>query len=159
MESHEVLRHALKQTSPKAIAADLGVSLSLVYKWSEGPSADSGARDPLFRLQQIIESSGDSSIVEWLCWKNGGHFVKNPDVSGQAFDHVLPATQELIGQFSSLLSQISQAAEDHSVTRDEASSIRKSWDCLKSYAEAFVQGCENGDFREMPRVTKPNSTP
>src|SRR6056297_2228952 len=35
MESHEVLKKAFDQsnTSPKEIASDLGVSLSLVYKW------------------------------------------------------------------------------------------------------------------------------
>ena len=35
MESNEVLRQALRKTSPKAVAAELGVSLSLVYKWTE----------------------------------------------------------------------------------------------------------------------------
>ncbi|MEN9975372.1 MAG: hypothetical protein RLZZ282_1378, partial [Verrucomicrobiota bacterium] len=37
MESHEVLRRALRKTTPKAVASDLGVSLSLVYKWAEKP--------------------------------------------------------------------------------------------------------------------------
>lgn len=30
MESHEVLHRAMRKTTPKAVAADLGVSLSLV---------------------------------------------------------------------------------------------------------------------------------
>ena len=153
MESYEVLRRALKKTSPKAVAAELGISLSLVYKWAEPPPhAESGAKNPLDRLLQIIELSGDTGIIEWLCRRQGGHFVRDPDVSGHEIDHVLPATQQIIGQFSCLLQQISLAVEDHSVCSAEAREIRASWDTLKSYAEAFVRCCENGDFRDMPQL-------
>lgn len=153
MESHDVLRRALRKTSPKAVAAELGVSLSLVYKWAEKPADDSGGnRNPLDRVLQIIELSGDNGILEWLCRRQGGHFVRDPDVSGQQIDHVLPATQEIIGQFSNLLTRISAAANDHSVSDEEADEIRECWDNLKSYAEAFVRACENGEFKSMPRV-------
>jgi len=155
MESHEVLRHALRKTTPKAVAAELGVSLSLVYKWAEKPTdLGSGSKNPLDRLQQIIDLSGDTGIVDWLCRKQGGHFVRDPDVSGHRIDHVIPATQEIISHFSLLLSEISTAALDHSVTKEEAQDIRKCWDALKSYAECFVRCCEKGDFHEMPRVPK-----
>ncbi len=149
MESHEVLRQALKKTSPKAVAADLGVSLSLVYKWAERPTEDNSGKNPLDRLLQIMDLSGDHGIVEWLCQRQGGCFVKDPDLSGEKIDHVLPATQEIIGQFSDLLQKISDAAEDHSVSEDEADEIRQCWDRLKSYAEAFVRACEKGTFRVM----------
>jgi hypothetical protein len=150
MESHDVLKQALRKTSPKAVAADLGVSLSLVYKWAEKPSDDgSGSRNPLDRLLQIIELSGDQGIVEWLCRKQGGHFVKDPDVGDQHLDHILPATQEIIGRFSDLLSRISEAVEDHSVCHKEADEIRQCWDKLKSCGEAFVRSCEKGDFQRM----------
>jgi hypothetical protein len=148
MESHEVLRRALRKTSPKAVASDLGISLSLVYKWAEKPAEEnSGSKNPLDRLRQIIELSGDTGIVEWLCRQQGGHFVKDPDVGGQEVEAILPATQEIIGKFSDLLNEISDAAEDHSVTTEEADEIRQVWDELKSYAEAFVRACERGDFR------------
>lgn len=153
MESHEVLRQALKKTSPKAVAAELGVSLSLVYKWAEQPSElNPGSKNPLDRLLQIIDLSGDNGIVEWLCRQQNGHFVKDPDVRGHQVEHVMPATQEIIGQFSSLLSKISDAATDHSVTKSEAVEIRQCWDALKSYVEGFVRSCENGDYRTMAQV-------
>jgi len=151
MDSHEVLRQALKKTSPKAVAADLGVSLSLVYKWAEKPTDDNGGKNPLDRLLQIIDLSGDTGIIEWLCQRQGGCFVKDPDLSGQQVNHVLPATQEIIGQFSDLLQKISDAAEDYSVSSQEADEIRLCWDKLKSYAEAFVRACEKGTFRVMPK--------
>ena len=156
MESHEVLKRALRKTTPKAVAAELGVSLSLVYKWAEKPSeTGSGSFNPLDRLLQIIDLSGDTGIVEWLCRQQGGHFVKDPDVSGHQINHVLAATQEIIGQFSDLLNEISDAAEDQSVGKDEAVAIRQCWDKLKSYAEAFVRACEAGDFRTMKSVNPP----
>lgn len=156
MESHEVLKKALQKTSPKAVAADLGVSLSLVYRWTEKPNeGGSGSKNPLDRLLQIIELSDDTGIVEWLCREKGGSFVRDPDVSGHRIDHVLPATQEIIGQFSDLLTKISSAAIDHSVTKDEAVEIRQRWDKLKSFGEAFVRGCEDGNFRNMPRALVP----
>ncbi len=155
MESHEVLKRALQKTTPKAVAAELGVSLSLVYKWAEKPvEFGSGSRNPLDRLLQIIDLSGDTGIVEWLCRQQNGHFVKDPGVSGHHIDHVLLATQEIIGQFSNLLNEISNAAEDQSVSKEEAVKIRQCWDQLKSYAECFVRCCENGDFKTMSRLPR-----
>ncbi len=156
MESHEVLKRALRKTTPKAVAAELGVSLSLVYKWAEKPSeTGSGSFNPLDRLLQIIDLSGDTGIVEWLCRQQNGHFVKDPDVSGHQVTHVLSATQEIIGQFSDLLNEISSAADDQSVNKEEAVAIRQCWDKLKSYAEAFVRSCEAGDFRTMKDLNPP----
>jgi len=68
-------------------------------------------------------------------------------VTGRKIDHVLTATQEIIGQFSGLLNRISLAADDHSVTEQEAEHIRECWDALKSYAEGFVRSCESGDYK------------
>ena len=150
MESHEVLREAFRKTTPKAVAAELGVSLSLVYKWAEQQTEDgSGSRNPLDRLLRIIELSGDNGVVEWLCRRRGGHFVKNSIHEGEPMSHVLPATREIICQFSDLLNEISDASDDHSVSADEADKIRITWDRLKSYAEAFVIACEKGEFRSM----------
>lgn len=153
MESHEVLKRALRKTAPKALAAELGVSLSLVYKWTEKPADDNiGTKNPLDRVLQLIDMSGDTGIVEWICRRQNGYFVRDPKVNGEKFDHVLPATQEIIGQFSDLLAEISEAAEDQSVSAADADDIRECWDKLKSYAEAFVRACENGDFKNMRRL-------
>lgn len=159
MESHEVLRRAFQKTSPKAVASELGISLSLVYKWAEKQSEDgSGSRNPLDRLLKVMELSGDERIIEWLCQQAGGYFVENPD-SKLRHKGILPATQEIIGQFSELLSRISTAAIDHSITQPEASDIREGWDKLKSYTESFVLCCEKGDFEEMLHIPAPSQGP
>ena len=160
MESHEVLRRAFSKTSPKAVAADLGISLSLVYKWAEKQSDDgSGSRNPLDRLLKIVELSDDLRIVEWICQQTGGYFVRNPKSSCQKGFQVLPATNEIVGQFSVLLQQISTAALDHSITKQEAKEIRECWDKLKSYAEGFVRCCEEGDYDQMMHIPKPSEGP
>ena len=160
MESHEVLRKAFTKTSPKAIASDLGISLSLVYKWAERQSEDgSGSRNPLDRLQKIIELSNDHGVVEWLCQKNGGYFVRNPESSCKKGYEVLPATNEIVGQFSGLLQRIAEAASDHSISSEEARAIRDCWDKLKSYAEGFVRCCEEGDFDQLMRIPPPSEGP
>jgi len=154
MESHEVLKKAFENTSPKAIAAELGVSLSLVYKWAqENSGTGSGSRNPLDRVDEIISLTQDARIMEWLCAQNGGYFVRNPDSSCEKGFEYLPATTEIVAQFSMLLSRISQAAFDNSIDGDESADIREHWDKLKCYAEGFVRCCEEGDFEKMKETT------
>lgn len=159
MESHEVLRQAFQKTSPKAVAAELGISLSLVYKWAEKQAEDgSGSRNPLDRLLKVIELSDDPRIIEWLCKQCGGYFVPNPD--DRHYNHsIIPATQKIVGQFSELLGRISTAAMDHSITPKEASDIREGWDKLKSHTESFVRCCEKGDFEQMLHLPAPADEP
>lgn len=155
MQSHEILKHAFEKSSPKAIASELGVSLSLVYKWAQEQSeTGSGSRNPLDRLCEIIRLTGDLRIVEWLCHKCNGYFVRNPESNCQEGFEVLPATSEIVDQFSTLLHRISESALDHSITLEEAKSIRRSWDRLKCFAEGFVRCCEEGDFQTIEQAEK-----
>ena len=163
MKSHEVLKQAFDKSSPKAIASELGVSLSLVYKWAQDQSeSGSGSRNPLDRIIEIHDHTQHLPIIEWLCEQCSGYYVRNPDSEcPQGFD-VLPATNEIVGQFSALLAQISQAALDNSITLDEAEDIRLCWDKLKSVAEGFVRCCEEGNFELMQedeiQEVKPRTT-
>ncbi len=150
MESYEIFKEAFKNSSPKAIAAELGVSLSLVYKWAQEQSeSGSGSRNPLDRLLEIIRLTEEERIVTWICEKCDGYFVKNPRSHCEEGFEVLPATNEIVAQFAGLLTQISQAALDNSITEDEAGDIREQWDRLKCFGEGFVRCCEEGDFEKM----------
>ena len=51
MKSHELLREVFATSNPKQIAEDLGLSLSMIYKWSEASGEGlSGTTNPLDRV-------------------------------------------------------------------------------------------------------------
>lgn len=160
MESHEALKRVFEEHSPKEIAAELGVSPSLVCQWAQEQSASgTGSRNPLDRLLEIIHLTGDLRIVEWLCHQCGGYFVRSPEKSIHDGIDVLPPASVIINQFSELLHRISQAAANASITADEAEEIREQWDKLKCIAEGFVRCCEEGDFEAIPDEGAPVQNP
>jgi hypothetical protein len=151
MNSHEVLRQALEHANPKEVASEMGVSLSLVYKWSQ-PADDngSGTTNPLDRVEQLYRLTKEDMIVQWLCRVAGGFFVKNPKAD-KVGDELVPATHEIVQRFAELLTAISTAARDEAISAGEAKKIRGEWDDLKRFTEGFVRCCENGDFAQAPR--------
>lgn len=153
VESHEVLREAFEKASPKEIAALLGVSLSLVYKWSQPPGEGqgSGSLNPLDRTRALMEITRDPGIIKWLCQVNGGYFVLNPGSGGAEHREVGTSMNAIIQQFADFLSGITKAATDHRITEEESQEIRRNWDDLKTLAEGFVRACEDGDFGRMGR--------
>ena len=159
MESHDVIREAFKKSGPKEVAAEMGLSLSLVYKWAQ-PHTElgSGSRNPLDRVNQLRELTQDTDLVQWLCERAGGYFVRNPKSFCEAGFEVVPATNEILQQFADLLSTISQAAVDNSITDDESEKIRHVWEQLKSFTEGFVRCCEEGDFENIPKPGESRST-
>jgi len=160
MESHEVLKAAFEKSSPKEVSSELGVSLSLVYKWAQEQSdTGSGSRNPLDRVVELFKLTGDHRILEYICEQCDGYFVRNPVSHCEKGFQVLPATNEIVMQFSSLLMRISDAALDNSITNDEAEDIRNSWDRLKGYGEGFVRCCEEGDFELMEQEPEPEANP
>ena len=152
MESHEILREAFQQTSPKEIAAEMGLSLSLVYKWAQpGEGKGSGVDNPLDRVMQLVRLTQNPRLMEWLCQKAGGYYVRNP--SYQRCDDqpdVFPATNEIIQEFADLLESITIAAADRTISVRESEKIRQQWDELKAFTEGFVRCCEEGNF-EKPK--------
>ena len=107
MKSHEVLKQAIAEKSIKAMAAKMGLSSSLVYKWCQEPPVDddpdqSGAKNPLDRVAEIYRLTGNPEVIAWICEQAGGYFVANPkamsaEVAGRS---VLNNTQEMIKEFS-----------------------------------------------------------
>jgi hypothetical protein len=146
MESHEVMRQVLEKTSAKRIAADLGVSLSLVYKWSEPPlpGAAGGAGSPLQRVGQLVRATGDAGIAQWVCEQADGFYIRNPRTA--AAGGVVPATNDIVREFADMLATIAQASADNRITRAEAGDIRRRWEELKSVTEGFVRAAEAGNF-------------
>ena len=161
MQSHELLREVLQKCSAKQVAAELGLSLSMIYKWAEPPDVDagSGTSNPLDRIEALQRCSGDPRLVQWICQRAGGFFIKNPKTTNPHPDFLIPATNEIIQEFADLLAVVANAVADNAITQDEAANIRGRWEELKSVTEGFVQCCEAGNFRPLkehpPSPAKP----
>jgi predicted transcriptional regulator len=150
MKSHEVLRDVFKESSPKLIAAELGVSLSMVYKWAESQDGEgSGATNPLDRIHAIIRVTEDERLVQWIAEKAGGFFIQNPEQKHPHPDYLIPATNSIVQEFADLLSVVAVAAADNYISQDESATIRRRWEDLKSVTECFVQCCEEGNFSKL----------
>src|SRR3954452_9892865 len=150
MQSHELLREVFQKCSAKQVAADLGLSLSMIYKWAEPPDvvAGSGTVNPLDRIEALQRCSGDPRLVQWICQRAGGFFIKNPKTTNPHPEFLIPATNEIIQEFADLLAVVANALSDNRITRDEAENIRGRWEELKSVTEGFVRCCEEGNFNE-----------
>jgi hypothetical protein len=140
MKSHDVIKQAIDDKGAKQVAVDVGVSLSMLYKWSQ-PQDESGARNPLDRTLLLLRSTGSNGPLQWLCQQQDGVFVKNPPPAESDLN-VLAETQRILKEFSDLLHVVTTAWADHRVSPSEAQAIRREWDELKSVAEGFVRACE-----------------
>jgi hypothetical protein len=147
MHSHEVMKDVLRKTSAKQIAADMNLSLSLIYKWAEPPEDDSGsgASSPLDRVGQLIRATRDVRIAQWVCEQTDGFYIRNPHTLPPT-TNVIPATNGIIQEFADMLATIATASADNVITKEEAKTIRQRWEELKSVTEAFVKAAEGGNY-------------
>ena len=151
MQSHELLREVFQKCSPKQVAASLGLSLSMIYKWAEpgDPTAGSGSTNPLDRIDALIQCTDDTRLVQWICQRAGGFFISNPKTTNPHPGYLIPATNEIVQEFADLLAVVAAAAADNQITHKESQQIRARWEKLKSVTETFVACCEEGNFRAL----------
>jgi hypothetical protein len=157
MHSHEVMKEVLKKTSAKQIAAEMNLSLSLIYKWAEPPEDDSGmgsgASNPLERVGQLIRVTGDTRVAQWVCEQASGFFIRNPQNLPPPHT-LIPATNDIVQEFADMLATIAQASADNAITKDEAKTIRRRWEELKSVTEGFVKAAETGNYGPLSAEKK-----
>jgi len=150
MQSHELLHEVFSRTSVKQVSADLGLSLSMVYKWAEpDDGTGSGAVNPLDRIETLVRSTGDERLVQWICERAGGFFIKNPKTSWPHPHFLIPATNRIVQEFADLLAVVATAAGDNHISKEESRKIRERWEELKCVTEGFVRCCEEGNFSRL----------
>lgn len=157
MQSHEVLREVFQECSPKQVASQLGLSLSMIYKWAEppDPAAGSGSTNPLDRIDALLRCSNDRRLVQWICQRAGGFFVLNPKTNKPHPTYLIPATNSIVQEFADLLAVVAAAAADNQITQQESKQIRARWEKLKGVTETFVACCEQGNFLPL-KETQPH---
>ena len=150
MHSYELLREVFEKKAPKQVASDLGLSLSMVYKWAEPPNhaSGSGTGNPLDRIEGLLKSTGDHRLVQWICQRAGGFFIQNPKHTPHPH-FLIPATNQIVQEFADLLAVIAAATADDQITKAEAKQIRARWEELKTVTESFVACCEQGNFSHL----------
>src|ERR1041385_1952751 len=63
MQSHELLREVFHKCSAKQAAAELGLSLSMIYKWAEpDEGTGSGTTNPLDRVEALLRCTNDHRL-------------------------------------------------------------------------------------------------
>jgi hypothetical protein len=161
MHSHELLREIFQKSSAKQVAAELGLSLSMIYKWAEPDGgAGSGSANPLDRIEALLRCTNDHRLIQWICQRAGGFFILNPKTINQPHPpYLIPTTNQIVQDFADLLAVIAAAAADNQITQKEADAIRDRWEELKSVAEEFVVCCEKGNFSVLKDKSPRSSTP
>ena len=80
MKSHQIIKESCKKRGIKSIASEIGVSSSLMYKWSQPyDGSGSGSKNPLDRIVELINAIQDPAVIEWICEQSGGYFVRDPE--------------------------------------------------------------------------------
>jgi hypothetical protein len=158
MESHEIMRRAVAGVGVKAVASDMALSSSLIYKWCQPKGEiNSGAGNPLDRIAELCRITGDRSPIVWLCEQANGFFVENvtPDAA-RSDERALAMTQRILQEFSEMLDMVARSiAHENGIDMDEARAIRVEWEDLKRVAEQFVLGCEMGRYPPETVAGKP----
>lgn len=149
MESHEVIRNLIDKAGAKMVAEALGLSLPLIYKWSQPAEGGSGTANPLDRVADLLACSQDRELIRWLCQKAGGIFVEQAPAREGCPLPAAPATNEIVQEFAEMLSLIARSAEDQKISQEEGEHIRRDWEHLKSVTEGFVRCCEAGNFERL----------
>lgn len=151
MQSHEVLKEAIKSVGVKTVASEMGLSTSLIYKWCEPSEGDTaaGADNPLDRVARLCAVTESKEPVAWLCQRAEGFLVENPDTGKKGQTPVLSATRKILQEFSELLEAVTDSVNDDSeVDCKEAKRIRAEWEQLKRAGEHFVVACEQGIYKD-----------
>lgn len=143
----ETLRAIEEAGGIKKVAAELGKSPSLLYKWCQ-ESEQSGAPGPFERFIEFFEICPDKRMLEIICNMAGGYFCLNEAEEEVGSDEeYLSRTQSIVQEFSSLLEAMSSSyANDCMIDESEAKKIEREWIKLKSIGEQFINACKNGKY-------------
>lgn len=151
MESHAIVKELLKKVSAKHVAQELGVSLSLVYKWAEAPIVGSGTSNPLDRIEVLTRLANDMSMLEWLCSRFGGSFVRHSVEEDVTTEEFLSRVGRLLPELGHLLGDLfTSTGTIEKVPAAKLREMRLRWEKTKNTIESFLRAAERGHFSQPP---------
>ena len=154
MKSHEAFRSLIKKHGAKQLAAELGVSPSTLYKWSE--PGECHRKNPCERLALLRRATGDNTMLQLLCAEADGFFVANPPVAAPRATKAKMETLDLtlaeavvLRDEAELLSSLAELLAEKNLSRAEVSRLRARWERCKTDMERLVRALEGGEFRKQ----------
>lgn len=146
MQSHDIVKGLLRRVTTKHVAQELGVSLSLVYKWAEAPVVGSGTSNPLDRVEVLTRLSDDMAPLEWLCARFGGVFIK-PSAESPGMEDFEHSISRIIVELGLVIAALPiPDGEDGPAADVDAKKVRLCWERAKFVIEAFLFSAERGRF-------------
>lgn len=152
MESHEIVKQMLAKVPAKQIASELGVSLSLVYKWAEPASMGSGASNPLDRIEALMRLCQCQVPLQWLCGRFGGTFLPPPkSEQGGAMDvpSAVGALACQAGGFMSLIGSLMLAKPGDEL---KVAELRQQWESAKSCIDMVLRAVEQAQLQGRKEI-------
>jgi hypothetical protein len=146
MKSYEAIQAAVKGRTVDH-AKKLGLSTSLLNKWQEPATdfADSGAYNPLDRIETIVETAlalgnreGAFDPIHYLARRFNGIFLPLP-LSPGGINEVTQELLKTVEKFGHLSREASRALEDGRITPRECDLIEKEAWNLVQQTVLFVQ--------------------
>ena len=147
MKSHEVMRQVCKQAGSKQVADALRLTPGHIHKWMR-PAGDpnTGALNPLDRLDALAEFTGDERLVQWMCARRGGCFMRNPPARRSLPRDWLTLTGAVLAELGRLQAALGAMLTEKDPSGPAAAVLRGAWDKFKPDMERIVCGYERGQF-------------
>ncbi len=142
-ESSDILKETTGELGVKAVAGHLKVSPQTVYKWIESKEG-SGTRNPLDRVRDIVDVTGNMSPVHWLCQSYSGSFVLDkPTEEDFSLQKYLEYHANITKKMSDLSAVMFGAIiGEQRIDQDEYEEIRDAWSDVQNLLNSFVHTCK-----------------
>ena len=153
MSSKELLHEVLRRNCVRNIAAETGLTSSMIYKWME--EGESHRANPLERSAALMRATADDRVIQWLCAQRDGFFVRNPVVAASRAANASLAKLDLTQAEHTIqrnIGELELALVDALEKPDSWSRVEKlgaCWEVLKSSGERLVRTLKHGEFRRQ----------
>ncbi|MEY4916407.1 MAG: hypothetical protein RL616_320 [Verrucomicrobiota bacterium] len=142
MKSYEVLRCLFKKVGCKKIAAELMLSLSLIHQWAQGT-----VRNPLEVVARLMDFPGGQALLDWLCRRKGGYFVRELPLKVWRKLTLVKAVAVVMVSASRFMMLLGQAELAGKVSPELAAKLDAAWQELLTEGGSFMAALKQGAFR------------